>query len=137
MPQACRVPVSALAALVPNTRHDFAAALPAQARCWARTGEDRVFTLKMTIGCLLALTGFGLYSAVRLQQSQAASAAKRPPSEENPNPAPKGSPLAAEMEPLVAKQSSLHQLEVKAAAGRMAAEPQRGSPAAFAAQRSL
>lgn len=83
-----------------------------------------MFTLKMTIGCLLALTGFGLYSAVRLQQAQAASAAaKRPSSEEDPNPVPKGSPLAAEMEPLVAKQSSLHQLEVKAAAGRTAAAP--------------
>ena len=97
-----------------------------------------MFTLKMTIGCLLALTGFGLYSAVRLQQSQAASAAaKRPSSEEDPNPIPKGSPLAAEMEPLVAKQSSLHQLEVKAAAGRTAAEPTRGGSAGFAAQRSL
>ena len=97
-----------------------------------------MFTLKMTIGCLLALTGFGLYSAVRLQQSQAAAAAaKRPSSEEDPRPVPKGSPLAAEMEPLVAKQSSLHQLEVKAAAGRTAAEPTRGGPAGFAAQRSL
>ncbi|KAK9832050.1 hypothetical protein WJX81_002190 [Elliptochloris bilobata] len=85
-------------------------------------GEDRVFTLKMTVGCALALIGFGLYSAVRLRQSQAAPPPKRPASEEDPNPLPKSSSLSAEMEPLVAKQSSLHQLELKAAAGRTAAE---------------
>ncbi len=97
----------------------------ARARARARrAGEDRVFTLKMTVGCALALLGFGMYSAERLRQSQAGAKRAPAPTEEDPAPkAPgvKGSPLAAEMEPLVAKQSSMHQLDVKATAGRAAA----------------
>ncbi len=77
----------------------------------------------MTVGCALALIGFGMYSAVRLRQSQANG--KRAPgaSEEDPTPNPAGvksSPLAAEMEPLVAKSSSMQKLDVKATAGRPA-----------------
>ena len=80
-------------------------------------GEDREFTLKMTVGCALALIGFGMYSAVRLRQSQTAAAAgaKRPPAE--------GAERASEKQPLLARSSSLHQPDAKAAAGRAAAGP--------------
>ena len=38
-------------------------------------GENREFTLKMTIGCGLAMFGFGKYSHCKLQQTQHAAAA--------------------------------------------------------------
>ena len=42
--------------------------LPAQMYPPVTAGEKKEWTLKLSIGCALALTGFGLYSWLKLQQ---------------------------------------------------------------------
>ena len=51
------------------------------------TGEGKVFTLRLSVGCLMALTGFCMYSNFKLWQSQgkaAGSPVPRPQAEESP-----------------------------------------------------
>ena len=52
---------------------------------WASAGESKAFTFRLSVGCLMALVGFGFYSYSKVSQQQQQSIAAVKGAKESPS----------------------------------------------------